>query len=328
MRRIGSTRSGKVRFSISARTKKFIALSAAILGVLVFFINVLQGSSYNVDPTLTEKPNGIFSGLKFRTDEVDIREKVLWLTISPELSGPLGKILNNGSLSYTNITFNLDVYYGSAQLKSDVNQIVPSQKSPIRLLGNVQNFPFDTYTARLLVTSQQTISFSDERAAAPLYLIDDAEVIPGFSMSSSQVPFSGNSINQDQTAGLGVIEWQISRTPTSIVTVLLLILTLIGGVSVSLLITLAIIQGKRPPSINALAWLAAFLFAMFSIRAQFPGGPPNGINIDRWIFYPAVLTMVILIAVNVVAWVTRDDWDLENPMFISEGSIFDRRGKK
>jgi hypothetical protein len=90
------------------------------------------------------------------------------------------------------------------------------------------------------------------------------------------------------------------------------------------MITLSIIRGKRPPSMNALSWNAALLFAMFSVRTQLPGSPPNGILFDLWIFYPVILLLVMLIGITVVSWIMRDDWDVSNPV----SAILGRRADK
>ena len=96
------------------------------------------------------------------------------------------------------------------------------------------------------------------------------------------------------------------------------------GAGVSVMITLSIIRGKRPPSMNALSWNAALLFAMFSVRTQLPGSPPNGILFDLWIFYPVILLLVMLIGITVVSWIMRDDWDVSNPV----SAILGRRADK
>ena len=65
--------------------------------------------------------------------------------------------------------------------------------------------------------------------------------------------------------------------------------------------------------------MAAFLFAMFSLRTQLPGNPPNGIQFDLWVFYPVVLVLVLLIAVTVTSWILREDWDMANPVVAIRG---------
>jgi len=103
---------------------------------------------------------------------------------------------------------------------------------------------------------------------------------------------------------------------------------MIMGAVVSILITWAILRGRRPPSINAMVWLAAFLFALFQVRHQLPGDPVSGIGFDRVVFFPVVLILVLLIVVNLVSWSTRDDWDMENPVYAVRGRIAGDRSRE
>jgi hypothetical protein len=152
------------------------------------------------------------------------------------------------------------------------------------------------------------------------------EYLPGFKASSKTEPTyipsmypkgatNAEKIKSDIDKGNLVIKWGISRLPGDIYAALLLaILMIISGFS-SILVTRAVWSGRRPPSINALAWLAAFLFAMFQIRASLPGDPPNGTLFDLLIFYPILIVLLSEMAIVVYLWVKRDDWDLKNVFF-------------
>ena len=93
---------------------------------------------------------------------------------------------------------------------------------------------------------------------------------------------------------------------------------LVGAVA-SLLMTFSIVRGNRPPSINSLTWLAAFLFAIFQVRSQMPGNPPSGVKFDMLIFFTVILLLICLIMVNVSQWNKREDWDMENSITAIRG---------
>ena len=92
---------------------------------------------------------------------------------------------------------------------------------------------------------------------------------------------------------------------------LLLFIILIGAIS-SVATTAAILSRRRPPSISTLAWLATYLFALIQVRAEFPGNPPLGVNIDRFFTFPVMAIIMALIVANAISWLRRDDWDSEN----------------
>jgi hypothetical protein len=87
----------------------------------------------------------------------------------------------------------------------------------------------------------------------------------------------------------------------------------------SVLLTHAILRRRRPPSLNSLVWLAAFLFALFQVRSQLPGSPPSGVRFDMLIFFPTVLLLTTLILINVNLWINREDWDMENTNYAVAG---------
>ena len=108
------------------------------------------------------------------------------------------------------------------------------------------------------------------------------------------------------------INWDIKRQSGDIYAAMLLAILMLISAAASFSVTKAVWVGKRPPSINTLAWLAAFLFAMFQIRASLPGDPPNGNLYDLLIFYPILLILLLQMAMVVYLWIRRDDWDLKN----------------
>jgi hypothetical protein len=119
-------------------------------------------------------------------------------------------------------------------------------------------------------------------------------------------------IQSDLNKGVVQVQWNVMRLPGDIYAALLLAILMFISAGASISVTRAVWLGKRPPSINALAWLAAFLFAMFQIRASLPGNPPNGTLFDLIIFYPILIVLLTEMAVVVYLWIKRDDWDLKN----------------
>jgi hypothetical protein len=74
------------------------------------------------------------------------------------------------------------------------------------------------------------------------------------------------------------------------------------GVAASVVTTIAVMLRRRPPSLSALAWLATYLFALIQVRAEFPGEPPIGLAIDRFLTFPAIAVVMGLIVVNAFMW--------------------------
>jgi carbamoyl-phosphate synthase large subunit len=133
------------------------------------------------------------------------------------------------------------------------------------------------------------------------------------------IGYTLDEIKNDINQGTGLIRWQVSRDFSTIFAVFLFGGLMLVGAVASLLMTFSIVRGNRPPSINSLTWLAAFLFAIFQVRSQMPGNPPSGVKFDMLIFFPVILLLICLIMVNVSQWNKREDWDMENSITAIRG---------
>lgn len=302
-------------------------VSAIILvGYLLSLGTYGASSSYSSDKYLGSNLTSEQSSatLDMNIVSVNPNDNTLDLLAAPKLSGDLGQTMASGSYVERPISFIFDAYSEQTRWSPNPGDIQAAMPMKLRLLGEVDTYPFDSYEAQLFTSIQERESTQDQ--AIPLFVNDVAEEILGLSIKSSQIAFlssetNDSTIENDRATGVANLKWEISRSSGVILIVILLAALIFSGAVVSILITIAILRGKRPPSINSLGWLAAFLFALFSVRAQLPGSPPSGVLFDVVVFYPTVLVLVLLIAVNVSAWVAREDWDMENPISAIRGKF-------
>lgn len=311
--------------------------SLSLLALASIFLLVLSSgeSTYESSPELsrdyvkTGTPSGSpdVVSLKLSVTEVDPNTSNFSIIATPRLAGSYGSVLGNGSLVQTPLQFVFDAYSGQGRWNHDVAEIAGGMDVSLKLFGDVREYPFDRYNSYLISTASDIST--QNPAQTGLYVQDSQEIVPGFTVRSELFSVSANSkaaqkliaetIAREQVIGITGVKWSLERSFDSMLTVILMTLLMLLGAVVSILITVAIVRGNRPPSLNSLGWLAAFLFALFSLRTQLPGNPPNGILFDLWIFYPVVLILVLLMAVTVTSWVVREDWDMENPIFAIRG---------
>lgn len=314
----------KLRF---LKTKKGLVVSiTAVFAVFLALIISSAGSStyvadknFDVDHAATKSD---VVSLAYSVTSVEPNDGMMKIVATPKLSGRFGSVLGSGSFVQTKLDFVFDAYTGQSFWQRDVSEVAGGMEVNLKLDGDQRNYPFDTYTAELISTAID--STFDNPTETGLYIQDLKEIVPGFTLQSELFAASLDknaskaqqleTIHLEQEVGISGVRWKVQRSADIIFTAALLALLLVLGAIVSVLITLSIIRGKRPPSINALSWLAALLFAMFSVRTQLPGSPPNGVLFDLWIFFPVVLLLVLLIAITVLSWVMRDDWDVSNPV--------------
>lgn len=292
---------------------------AIVIGLVIFILTpiiisiLIKPSS---DPLLKGELLKSDYRYEISVSKINVNENIATVTITPRFQGNFGEPTRNGSLTFNDVELLVDSFQGTGKFSAEMGQIIGRQEYKILLKGNSWRYPFDSYTAG--------IGFLDSKFEnSALYLKEVKEYLPGFLANSKMIPrylaqlYPANSTNQekvisDLNKGVAQVEWSVSRLPSDIYAAILLAVLMIISAGASISVTRAVWSGKRPPSINALAWLAAFLFAMFQIRASLPGTPPSGTLFDLTIFYPILIVLLAEMAIVVYLWIKRDDWDLKN----------------
>jgi hypothetical protein len=292
---------------------------AITLGLLLFIITPIIISALirpTTDSMLAE--GALKSDYKYdiSISKINIKDNSATVTITPRFQENYGEPTRNGSLTFKDVELLVDSYQGSGKFAAQVGQVIGRQEFKILLKGNSWRYPFDNYRAGIGLLDSK---FENQG----LSLREVKEYLPGFRANSITIPnyredlYPANSsksekIISDFNKGIAQIEWKVMRLPGDIYAAILLAILMLISAGASISVTRAVWSGKRPPSINALAWLAAFLFAMFQIRASLPGTPPSGTLFDLIIFYPILIVLLIEMAAVVYLWIKRDDWDLKN----------------
>lgn len=300
-----------------------IALPILLFGILVIS---LPGAQYQSNIPRNSDAIGLENavGLSVQMQKINTKSSQALLLLTPDAAGAVGQSLPNGAFFVTRVLLNLDVAEGTSLIDIPPGTIAGGEQASIFLSGSEANYPFDRYSTNFFA-AVNTPSLQGEDKP-PFVLSDPTTQIPGFSIESRQVGFLQGELNSDivasdRYAGYGYLTWKMTRSPATIFSAMIIISLMIIGALVSLLITITILRRLRPPSLGVLVWLASFLFALFQIRGQLPGSPSAGINLDRFVFFPVILLMVCLVAVNVVLWAARDDWDMVNPLAATQGRI-------
>lgn len=289
------------------------------LGLLFFIIAPIIISALirpTTDSLLSTKSLNSDYKFEISISKINIKDNSATITITPRLEGNYGEPTKNGSLTFKDVELLVDSYQGSGKFSAQVGQVIGRQEFKVLLQGNSWRYPFDNYITGIGLLDSK---FENQ----PLSLKEVKEYLPGFRANSTTIPnyredlYPSNSSKDEQiisdlNKGIAQIEWRVMRLPGDIYAAILLAILMLISAGASLSVTRAVWSGKRPPSINALAWLAAFLFAMFQIRASLPGTPPSGTLFDLVIFYPILIVLLAEMAAVVYLWIKRDDWDLKN----------------
>lgn len=181
---------------------------------------------------------------------------------------------------------------------------------PLANASAISRYPFDEYRGTW------TSVLSDFQTSKPLAATLTVPIKPiyGWEIAVAQKELL-NDIDVGKVVNLNgksAIEWNAQRTSSVKLSVLLLIAVMIVGTASAIILTKSIFSRRRPPTLNALGWLATSLFAVLEIRNRFPGNPPLGISLDLFVTYPVTLVLLCLILANTNFWIKRDDWDMKN----------------
>ena len=181
---------------------------------------------------------------------------------------------------------------------------------PLKSRSQISNYPFDEYSGDW----QAEISPSGEYSPFLSTITIGKRDLYGWQLSVNRLSFEEDQTFQkivNQTGKIG-FSWEVSRSGIFKISVALLLLTMILGAVAAIVLSISILRERRPPTLNALSWLATSLFALVEIRSRFPGSPPIGIKLDTFFTYPIIATLLFLIVLHSYLWVKRDDWNMKN----------------
>jgi hypothetical protein len=304
----------RVDYRIFSKWKIGVVLSLLLFFLAPFVFSTLIKSTSA--PVLTNEAPDKDYIFDLALTRIDIPQSLAKVSLTPRFTNAFGEPTQNGALVLRDVEVLVDSFQGNSVFMGEVGQILGRQEYDILLRGNTWRYPFDVYEAG--------VSFVDPAFEQGGFAFrEKLENLPGYITSSQGIPnyidkmYPKNTNNTDKIVsdlekGQATFQWEIKRQPGDVYAAVLLAILMLISAAASFSVTKAVWSGKRPPSINTLAWLAAFLFAMFQIRSSLPGNPPNGNLYDLIIFYPILLILLLQMAMVVYLWIKRDDWDLKN----------------
>jgi Domain of unknown function (DUF4436) len=307
----------KINVSHGASKRILILATLFIMVILIIPFFITSSVKSTVDKELSPSNKRTDYSFDISLAKIDIPQNLATLTMTPRFSGKAGESTRNGSLSYQDVELLVDSFQGNSSFSAEIGQLLGRQEFDVLLRGNSWRYPFDNYSAS--VSLWDSLLSEDPNMS----IVENNEYLPGFITRSTTVPgyddyiygkgFSkSEKVRFDLKRGQVTVKWDIQRLPGDIYAAILLAILMIISALASISVSRAVWSGTRPPSINTLAWLAAFLFAMFQIRASLPGNPANGNLFDFIVFYPILVVLLVEMAVVVYLWIRRDDWDLKN----------------
>ncbi len=159
---------------------------------------------------------------------------------------------------------------------------VDTRHATVEMLGDIQNWPFDSYTTTVVAQAYSGVGVESELPTA--FGVDGA--VQGWHLAVTPA--------SEQTSLLTDV--RAHRTVGIIAFGLLLLAVLITLSGVAMFVVVNTYRGRRKFEPAFLAWIAAMLFATIPIRNFLPGSPPPG----SWVDIAVVLWVIVALGTALV----------------------------
>jgi len=219
----------------------------------------------------------------------------------------------NANSGYTTSSFNLDVDGINLSRQSNFQGVVTqgiTNRSKMTTKNNLFFYPFDKYSGDMSFQAVDGLN----KSTVPIVFTAYSDKIQGWNLSLDEGKIRGEKVENKTVFASGVskVDWKLSRSGIVYFSVLILVALMLIALFSVFFLTRSVLAGKRPPSMNLLLWISTILFAILQVRISFPGNPPIGILLDYVVVFPVLSSLLFLGIVNILSWIRRADWDLEN----------------
>jgi hypothetical protein len=247
-------------------------------------------------------PNDEYFGFRYRSGWMPKKD------VSIHVDSAVGESPNNNNL----YLFKKDIPTGGFDVVVD--------QAPGFSFSSANRYPFDQYEFEVPISATY---FDDQGEEQDLNIFpqDYTKEIDTFKVKmrhvlwsdstqfvTSQDPLSIKSAIEEFSQGISSSFFSAKRSDsTKLLTFIILILMLTALASVTTM-AFMVSAGKRPPTLSALIWSAALTFSLISLRDLFPGKPPIGIFIDKFVYFPALLITLVCSLWILIIWTRREDY--------------------
>jgi Domain of unknown function (DUF4436) len=159
--------------------------------------------------------------------------------------------------------------------------------------GNVEDYPFDRYTATLTMAAYEG---ADVANGTPLPLrITVWKRLPAWDITTTATQPAANPATVTLTFG-------VRRADLHIIFATTIYFAMAVMAIIALSVGSLLFLGVRRMDTTMAAVLAAMVFTLPGLRSLMPGNPPLGVHADSLIFFWAEISVVIGLALTVATW--------------------------
>jgi len=270
----------------------FVAL-IVVVNIVVFTSRASTNES-NETPESYRNPEAVAN----TTDYLQVRAEIL--EINPVTASqtvrllviPKGNYATNGT--ELAVPINLDATgYSASSINLKANEIPPPVTVSLSLVGDVSQYPFDSYDSILEVTAKRIEGGEKTQNVVPTVLTVESSK-HDWSTGSRALPSEGGTVSVELTAerGLATVAFALFQ---------LSIMLLLAVMAVAM--TYAAIVSRKPLEFSLFVWLVAMLFALPAIRNTMPGVPGVGTIGDYAVFFWCLVSVACCLVTAALTYI-------------------------
>ncbi len=263
-------------------------LVVAYAGLL--FLYAVSGRTRGVGEDASVPPGGVFVDLHAEAVQTTPQRLVIDVDIEPDPS--LGATPNGFTLD-RDITVLIDPSAGSREVTFPAGQVPAVNRMELELDGDIRNWPFDRYSAALIVGVVEG-SVSDGRALEAVVQIDGE--VQGWRVNVTEADVPG------APGDLQFFRIEASRSGDTLAFAAIILVVMIVLSFTACFVAVTTLRGRRVVQPTFMSWMAAMLFATVPLRNFLPGSPPVGSWVDAVIVLWVIVALVVSLAMYGAAW--------------------------
>lgn len=276
------------------------AILAAAWGTVFYFYSNQQVNPDRPAPTDPAGVSALIEPMEFRAID-DKMVANLQLTPGPELLDAAGALKED-----TTVTVNTSV--SRQAFAFEKGKVMQTQEVTLSVIGNIQDYPNDTYAGSMTVAAQTLTRSADGRLVATEIPVALGVVssIDGWDTTITTPDAPALTAQADiSTQRSGFIYW-FAWAILALITVLPIL-----GLAVAWLF----ITNRRVSYLEYLGWFIGLVLALPFLRRVLPGDPPLGCRIDVTVFFWCLVGAMVGMVLAVLAWYLQSRQRLLNRQY-------------
>jgi hypothetical protein len=281
----------------AARRRGRRRLVVGIVAIVLVYATVVTlyalSGQVNVQQTAERSTTDTDIALLPRSMNAAAAELEFIVVPDPEGS-PLG---DESGLAFTEpVTLILSPTITERQIEIPADQLVSPVTATFTMNGDVELWPFDTYTQdRAIIMVAHSVMEDGEEVLEPL----SPYYLPGGKVPGWAIELEVQQLIDGEAVPYEILSFTARR---SIAFALVLLALMIVMPVLVLMVAISAYRGRRKVEATLMSWMGAMLFATIPLRNFFPGAPPIGSWVDYLVVLWVIAGLIGGLAIFAAAW--------------------------